>query len=227
MPDHLIRSSLQKREASPLRARVAPFVIFAVLTFLQGSFGEGPRYWFYLAKTGIGAWLIWVIRPWVSEMRWQISWEAIGVGVAVFGIWVGLDGLYPKMGSSGKPWNPHDYFGAQSGLAWLIVFVRVAGSSLVVPPLEEVFYRSFLYRYIANPEFEKVALGRFGWAPLLVTSAIFGLAHFEWLPALLCALAYQGLVIRKKRLGDAITAHAVTNFLLGLWVIGKGAWQFW
>ena len=41
------------------------------------------------------------------------------------------------------------------------------------------------------------------------------------------AFAYQGLVCWKKRLGDAITAHAITNFLLALWVVGRGAWKFW
>jgi len=37
-------------------------------------------------------------------------------------------------------------------------------------------------------------------------AAIFGLAHFEWLAGILCAFAYQLLVCRKRRLGDAITA---------------------
>ena len=43
----------------------------------------------------------------------------------------------------------------------------------------------------------------------------------------MCAFAYQGLVCRKKRLGDAITAHAITNALLGYWVIARDQWQFW
>ena len=148
-------------------------------------------------------------------------------GLLVFLLWVGLDGHYPKMGATAKVWNPHDHFGPQSGLAWFLIFVRVLGSSLVVPPLEEVFYRSFLYRYIVNPGFQGVELGLFERTAFLITSAIFALVHFEWLPALICAFVYQSLVIWKKRLGDAITAHAVTNFLLGLWVIWKGAWHFW
>ena len=71
---------LEKKIAeSPVIARVAPFVIFLVLTFCQGQFGEASRYWFYLAKTLIGAWLIWEMRPFVSEMRWAVSWEAVVV----------------------------------------------------------------------------------------------------------------------------------------------------
>jgi hypothetical protein len=61
----------------------------------------------------------------------------------------------------------------------------------------------------------------------VVTSLIFGLVHYEWLAGILCGLVYQWLVIRKGRLGDAMTAHALTNLLLGLWVVWRGAWGFW
>jgi hypothetical protein len=105
--------------------------------------------------------------------------------------------------------------------------VRLLGSSLVVPPLEEVFYRSFLYRYLIKADFEQVSLIQFAWVPFVVTAALFGLEHYEWLAGVLCGLIYQGLVCWKGRLGDAITAHMITNFLLSLWVIWKGAWHFW
>ena len=109
----------------------------------------------------------------------------------------------------------------------MFIAVRVLGSSLVVPPLEEVFFRSFVYRYLFQPDFLSVPLGRFAWTPFLLTSILFGLEHNQWLAGILCGLAYQGLVCRKKRLGDAITAHAITNLLLGLWVVWRGAWNFW
>ncbi len=69
---------------SPLAARVAPFVIFLALTSCQGQFGAASAYWFYLAKTLIAIWLIWDMRPFVSEMRWAMSWEAVVVGIGVF-----------------------------------------------------------------------------------------------------------------------------------------------
>ena len=96
-----------------------------------------------------------------------------------------------------------------------------------MPPLEEVFFRSFLYRYLAKPDFQSVPLGQFLPGPFLITSVIFGFEHREWLAGILCGFGYQGLVCWKKRLGDAITAHALTNLLLGAWVIWKGAWHFW
>jgi hypothetical protein len=149
------------------------------------------------------------------------------VGIAVFVMWVGLDPFYPKFFKSGVVWNPHAQFGENSALAWLMIATRVLGSTLVVPPLEEVFYRSFLYRYIANQNFLSVPLNRFSPLPFFATAAIFGFSHFQWLAGILCGMAYQWLVLRKNRLGDAMTAHAITNFLLGMWVAWQGAWQFW
>lgn len=225
---------------SPLLARVAPFICFVLLTFAQESFGQTGRYWFYLAKSVVGAWMLWAAWPLVLEMRWKLSWEAVVVGVGVFVVWVGLEPFVPgqqqlwvKLGLSKAPatpspaWNPFQHFGDGAMLAWFFVVVRVVGSSIVVPPLEEVFYRSFLYRWIVRPNFESVSLGLFAWKPFLMTALIFGFAHNEWLAGILCAAAYQGLVCWKGRLGDAMTAHAITNFLLGLWVVWRGAWQFW
>ena len=184
-------------------------VLFAALTAGQGLLGEGSKYWIYLGKTAIGLWLIRAIWSVVSEMRWSFSWAAIGVGIGVFGLWIGLDGYYPKMSSSGKAWNPFEHFGAESGWAWLFVAVRILGSSLIVPPLEEVFYRSFLYRYIANADFQTVTrrlrLTRF-WPrqPCLGSRISNG-----------CPLCSAARLSRigdlERRLGDAMTAHAVTN----------------
>lgn len=183
--------------------------------------------------------MLYVIRPLVSEMKWAFSWEAVVAGVAVFAVWVGLDGFYPSLNellsrvgfksSSDLPvtWNPHAQFGEQSALAWIFIGARIVGSVLIVPPLEEVFYRSFLYRWIIKPDFESVPLNRFNIKAFCATALIFGFVHHQWLAGILCAMAYQLLVLRTNRLGDAITAHAITNLLLGIWVVWRGAWNFW
>jgi CAAX prenyl protease-like protein len=125
-------------------------------------------------------------------------------------------------------WNPNTQFGNGSTAAWGFIAVRILGSSLVVPPIEEVFYRSFLYRLLVRQNFLTMPLGQYHALSFFVTSIIFGLVHPDrWVAGILCGLGYQWLVIRKGRLGDAMTAHAITNFLLGLWVVWRGAWSFW
>jgi CAAX prenyl protease-like protein len=222
---------------SPVAVRVLPFAVFVAITLLQDRFGESARYWLYLAKTLAGAWFLFQMRGYVQEMRWKFSPEAFVAGVGVFIIWVGLPGFFKLLGldpglgdlkmGSGRAWNPLAQFGEASVLAWFFVMVRILGSGLVVPPLEEVFFRSFIYRYLAKKDFLSVPLGKYIAMPFFVTAIIFGLEHREWLAGILAGLIYGGLVIWKKRLRDAIVAHAVTNLLLGLWVVWRGAYQFW
>jgi len=227
---------LKKLRGSPLLARAVPFILFVALTACQGWLGKVAPYWFYVGKTLFGAWLIWIVWDVVTEMRWRFSYEAVVIGVAVFVMWVMLDDFLRRLGFTkpfhrwsmgGEPWNPHAVFGQDSALAWGFIVTRILGSSLVVPMLEEVFFRSFVYRYIAKPDFQSVPFNRFLPVPFVVTSLVFGFEHREWLAGVLCGFAFQGLVIKKNRLGDAITAHAITNFLLGIWVVGKQAWLFW
>jgi len=213
--------------ADPLLVRVVPFLIFLALTFCQGKFSAASADWFYLAKTIVGLWLIWQMRPAVSEMRWAISWEAIAVGILIFGIWIGLNGFYPKFSATGATGNPFTIFGNGSALGWFFIGVHILGMTLVVPPLEEVFYRSCLYRSFASRNFLAMPLNRFLPLPFFATAIVFGFSHNEWLAGILCGAAYQWLVIRKNRLGDAMTAHAITNFLLGVWIVWRGAWNFW
>jgi CAAX protease family protein len=217
----------EKLKRSPDLARIGPFAVFVLLTALQGQLGEGSQYWVYIFKTGVGAWLVWETRAYVLELRWAWSWEAIGVGVAIFVVWVGLDGLYPRLVHLGAGWNPAKQYGP-GALASFCIAGRIAGSSLVVPPLEEVFYRSFMYRYFVKGDFLSVPIGEYHPLSFFGTSILFGLMHPDrWLAGIICGVAYQWLVVRKKRLGDAMLAHGLTNLLLGLWVAWKGQWNFW
>src|SRR5882724_7429655 len=167
----------KKFAASPEYVRIAPFVLFVILTAAQGQFGESSRFWLYAVKTLVGAWLLWEMRPFVEEMRWAVSWEAVVVGVGIFALWVGLDGRYPRFSDPGEGWNPFKQYGAGSAAGWFYVVVRIAGSSIVVPPLEEVFYRSFLYRYFVKIDFRALPLCRFHALSFFVTSIIFGCMH--------------------------------------------------
>jgi len=217
----------QKYAAAPEYARIAPFAVFVILTAFQDT-GPEARFWMYAVKTAVGAWMVWEVRPFAEEMRWKISWEAVVIGVLICVVWVGLDGLYPRLTKLGEGANPYQQFGEGSSIAGFFVLVHLAGSSIVVPPIEELFYRSFLYRYFVKLEFKLMPLGQFHPLSFVVTSTLFGLMHPDrWVAGIICGLAYQWLVVRKNRLGDAMTAHAITNFLLGLWVIYRGAWSFW
>lgn len=220
----------EKLSASPIHARVVPYVLILVLTTLQDSFGEEARYWIYFGKMIVGAWCIWEMRSLVPEMKWAFSFEAVIAGIAVAAIWIFLDPYYPKfelLFKMGEPWNPFKQFGDGSGRSWFFFWVRTLGSAIIIPPLEEVFYRSFLYRYCVRTDFLNMPFSRFHPTSFIVISLLFGLVHFQWIGGVLCGMIFQALVIRKNRLGDAMLAHGITNFLLGLWIYWKGDWKFW
>ena len=219
---------IEKLRSTPTIARVAPFFIFVGLTACQGMLGESSKYWVYVAKSLVGLWLIWAIKPVVQEMRWTISAEAVLVGVGVIVVWIGIDRFTPKIVDVKGYWNPHEQFGRDTALAWFFIISRTFFSALVVPPIEEMFYRSFVYRTIIKERFEDVSLRTLHWPAFLITSVVFGFVHGnQWLAGILCGMAYQWLVLRRGHLGDAMTAHAISNLLLGIWVAYKGAWQFW
>jgi len=58
-------------------------------------------------------------------------------------------------------------------------------------------------------------------------SFVFTLAHTQWLAAVIAGLAYALLYRRTGRLWVPVIAHAVTNGVLGAWVVATGNWQFW
>lgn len=225
--------------------RVLPFVLFLGIGALAGKAFAGSEYWMYAVKTGVVAVVLWAFRRRLPEMRWAFSPEAVGVGVGIAVLWILGAQYLPGLGrtwdlireaTGGPPapapkaaeaWNPVAHFAGQPALGWAFVVVRVLGRSLVVPPLEEVFYRSFAYRYIVKPGFESVAHSFFHLGAFLTVSAAFGLSHpDQWVPGILCGMAYQWLVLRKDRIGDAMTAHAITNLVISGYAIGTGRWEF-
>jgi len=222
-----MRDLIEKLRASPTYSRVIPYGLIVILAFVGGKANGPQRFWLYVAEMAAGLWCLLATRAVVPERRWAFSWEAVAVGIFVCVFWVGLDPYYPQASKGGPAWNPFQEFEANSALAWFFVAVHTFGSALVVPPIEEAFYRSFLYRYFVRLDFTDMPFNRLHWLSLVVTSIIFGVSHYQWLAGVLCGLSYQWLVLRKNRLGDAMTAHAITNFLLGLWVVRNGAWQFW
>ena len=141
----------------------------------------------------------------------------------MFVIWILPEGLYPHLGES--QFNPFIF---QNGYvsATLVVF-RLLGAVLVVPVFEELFWRSFLLRWVINPDFKKVELGKFTWLSFAVVTLFFGFEHNRWLVGLFAGAAYNWLIYRERNLWVCILAHAITNLALGVYVLQTQQWGFW
>ena len=93
--------------------------------------------------------------------------------------------------------------------------------------MEELFWRSFLIRWVINPDFEKVALGTFSLGSFAATVILFGLEHHLWLAGIMAGVAYYALLYKTKRLGPCVMAHSTTNLALGIHVLATEEWQWW
>jgi CAAX prenyl protease-like protein len=60
-----------------------------------------------------------------------------------------------------------------------------------------------------------------------ITVLLFGFEHNLWLAGIVAGAAYSWLYMRYRNLWTPILAHAVTNGLLGWWVVQTGNWSFW
>jgi CAAX prenyl protease-like protein len=216
--------------------RVAPFVAFMAALALRmaapddGGWGFDTRWLYALQVVVPAAMLAWWWREygelsaqtWPDASQWLL---AVAAGVGVFVLWVNLDAPWMTLSAGGSaPFNALD---AAGHIDWALVAVRIAGAALLVPVMEELFWRSFLMRWVQQPQFEALAPAAVGLRAVVISTFVFMLAHTLWLAAIVAGLAYAWLYIRTGRLWVAVIAHAVTNGVLGAWVVATGNWQFW
>lgn len=231
-----------EKSAAALWAHVLPFGAWiALMHFLD--LPSLPPAWAYAIRSALCLGLLIYLRPWrwYAPPRWSHVPLALLVGVGVFVAWVGLEHpaaarlgavqeLYLKwgvrpLGEFRAELTEIPYAPAVSG--WPLAIVRILGSGLVIGVIEEFFWRGFLYRWVFGGDFTKVDAGRFSAVPFFGVAVIFGLEHMEWLAGIVAGLAYGWLYVKTRDLWAAIFAHALTNLLLGAYVVATGAYQFW
>ena len=213
--------------------RVAPFALFMLLLALRGALpsdlGFDTRWVYGLSVVLCGGMLLWFRREY-GELAQQnlptLAETALGmaVGLVVCWLWVALDAPWMTFDTAAAVFTPLD---AQGQPDWPLIAVRWVGAALLVPVMEELFWRSFLMRWIENATFEAVDPRRVGVKAIVLSTFVFMLAHTLWLAAIIAGLAYAWLYRRTGKLWVAVMAHAVTNGALGVWVVRTGNWAFW
>jgi CAAX prenyl protease-like protein len=213
-------------------ARILPFAVY-VFFIIAGDALErlgvasATLRWLYPIKIGAVALLLAIFWRQYSELRHtrtgpSVALVALAAGVLVLVLWVSLDAGWMIVGSA-PGYDPRDH----GQLNWLLVAIRIAGAALVVPIMEELFWRSFLMRWIEQSDFEKVDPSQVGLKSFAITIVLFGFEHNLWLAGIVAGAAYSALFMRHRTLWSPILAHAVTNGLLGVWVVSTGSWSYW
>jgi CAAX prenyl protease-like protein len=180
--------------------------------------------WLYPLKTVVVGGALLLLVPWYPKLNVGSTGVAVLAGAVVFVLWVLPEGTYPLL-SATTPVDPFENIVAP----WVYVWIgfRVVGASVVVPVMEEFFWRGFLLRWIIRQDFKKVAIGTFTWPSFLITSALFASEHNRWLVGLVAGIAYNLVLYRTKSLYACMIAHGVTNLILAVFVLMTEQWGFW
>jgi len=117
---------------------------------------------------------------------------------------------------------------------WSWIIIRIAAAVITVPIAEELAFRGYLARRFVSREFDRITFSSLGALPVVFSSLAFGLMHMQnledWRHLLLGTLAglvFAGALRWRGRIGDAVAAHATSNLLLAIWVLGTGDWAQW
>ena len=215
----------------PATPYVAPFAVFAILLIV------GPRLpigaWEYPLRVAILSVTLAVFSRHTIDLRMARPLGSILLGAAIFLVWIAPDALWPGYRGHWLFQNPITgelirslSEGPRMDLMTLVS--RTIRAVVLVPIIEELFWRGWLMRWLIRDDFKTVPLGAYTVRAFWITALLFASEHGPyWEVGLLAGAAYNWWIVRTKKLGDCILAHAVTNGLLSGYVIAAGKWQYW
>lgn len=223
----------QRAARSAATARILPFALYmaflALGQLLQSLAPVVDWRWWYVLQIGAALLVMaayarsYVELADIAGFGWPAGLRAVGVGAAAFVAWIALDLPWAGGGDSAG-------FEATKGdgsIDWMLVGLRLFGAAAVVPLMEELFWRSFILRWIERRDFLYQVPATVGLRALVLSSLLFGLEHELWLAGIVAGLAYGGLYMRSGNLWSPVVAHATTNLLLGVWVVATASWRYW
>ena len=224
---------------SPVWQHVIPFVAWLFVMQMLGD----PEGWKYALRSALCLGLFFYFRPWKYYPPLQLKNVGIALvgGVFVFFAWIffetrwmeqwpKIQNLYLLIGTM-MPWEIKEitlndsYSPAVCG--WHFTATRIIGSAFVIAFIEEFFFRGFIYRWMFKEEFTEVDIGEFDWKIFLGVALFFGIEHHRWIMGVVAGIVYCAIMIRTRDIWAAGIAHAVTNLLLGLYVVWADQYQFW
>ena len=214
-----------------LRAYCIPFVVFmlllGLLDILPGLGVSNSQYLVFPLQTLVcGALVIRFWRQYDLAMPRGLLFT-VTMALLVLGIWVAPQELFGKAPRL-EGFDP-TIFPPNSPPYWGTLALRFLRMAVVVPFVEEIFWRGFLLRYLIKEDFASVPLGTFTWRSFTLVTFFFMLEHqpVDYPAAFLAGALFNWVAIRTRSLSSCILAHAITNLLLGCYLMATRQWGFW
>jgi len=207
---------------------VLPFAVFIVFLAI-GKYVPVPqpvRFFSILALLALFSRGLLPTRP-------ARPFSSILLGVVVFFIWIGPDVLIPGyrnsiLFSNSIVGHPEGATVPADKINTIFLLFRVLSSVVTIPLIEELFWRGWMMRWIANHHFNRIPIGTYHAEAFWIVAVLFASEHGSfWDVGLATGIIYNWWAIRTRNLTDCVIAHTVTNACLAVYVIGWGQWQYW
>jgi uncharacterized protein len=221
-------SSLMNHPAVPY---VLPFAVFILLLGIQSWIPLPQKVEFGLRIVILSV-VLWYSRR-VVDLGVSHVVGTVAVGLGVFVLWIAPDLLFAGYR---QHWLFHNFVTGSAGSSLRAgvagdpgaLALRSLRAILIVPIVEELFWRGWLMRYLIRTDFLKVPLGAYSAAAFWTVALLFAAEHGPyWDVGLLAGIVYNWWMCRTKRLGDLIWAHAITNAALCAYVLLTHKWEYW
>lgn len=196
-----------------LAASILPLSVFLLAGSIGSALAPHPEMAFpFRALAAVGA--LWFFRRHYRGLELSRDPVALVAGAAVGALWVATEPAAPDQAAP----LAMALLGLDAVALALWVTVRLLGGALLVPLVEELFFRGYL---LGRLDFG----GRFGRSlAVVLSSALFAVLHERWLEAWAAGVVFALVMLRRNRLGDAILAHVAANGLIAGWAILQGDW---
>jgi CAAX prenyl protease-like protein len=177
--------------------------------------------------------VVWFVARPVIDLRVRNLAATLAIGIAVFVVWIAPDLLFKGyrhfwLFENALTGKAETSLSSAAMLNWPVLALRMIRAVVIVPIIEELFWRAWLMRWLIDNDFEKVPLGKYTAQSFWIVAVLFASEHGAyWDVGLAAGIIYNWWMVRTRSLGDLILAHAVTNGILGAYVIAFGKWEYW
>jgi CAAX prenyl protease-like protein len=212
-------------------AHVAPFFAFVGIMAMERALSVRPQIAYPIRFSLVWVLVLLLSRPYLRQLPSRPA-ASIGIGAAVFVIWVGPDLLFDYRQSSflfnnSITGSPASSIPVELRRQTWFVIIRTFSCTVLVPIVGELFWRSWLMRWLIDREFLKQPLGRYDTQAFWITAILFASEHGPyWDVGLVTGVIYNRWMVKTRNVSDCILMHSVTNGILCGYVILSGRWEF-
>lgn len=205
-----IREKALPFAADPNVALILPFIVFMLSILISDTISETPALLYpmrFLAMLVV----LFYCRRFIMQIDWKIDPIAVGAGVLIAGLWL-------LAGDNTAPDWQQTLYALPAPLFALWVVTRIIGTTVLVPVIEELFFRGYVLGRFLQQGPVMLFVG------IALSTGLFAALHGKWLLAIVAGIVFAALYMRRERLADPIIAHAVANGLIALAAVFGKNW---